>query len=54
MGKGRKTGIQIKVQKLRKGLEMGAGLAHSLAIFVIGTQVYTEESGCRECVGTTL
>ena len=50
MGK-RKTYIQIKVQKLRKGLEVGAGLAQSLVIFVIGILVYTEESYYRECLG---
>lgn len=44
----RKNGIPIKVQKMRTGLKVGASLAQSLAIFVIGILIYTEELCCRE------
>ena len=51
MGKRRKNGIQVKVQRLSKGLEVGASLAQILADFCDGAPVYAKELRCKECLG---
>lgn len=51
VGKRRKNGIQFKVQRLSKGLEVGASLAQILADFCDGAPVYAEELCCKECLG---